>query len=86
MMQVPVSFEAWLRRLLSKRPADRYTTAADALDALRHLPDDGPTAAEIVREARARGLFLRDAGPMGRQLGTQLHKALLRRHKALMVS
>jgi serine/threonine protein kinase/tetratricopeptide (TPR) repeat protein len=52
MMQVPVSFEAWLRRLLSKRPADRYTTAADALDALRHLPDDGPTLSGPVPPVR----------------------------------
>lgn len=37
---------------------------------LCHLPDDGPTAAEIVKRCRARGLFLRDPGAMGRTLGT----------------
>ena len=36
---------------------------------LCHLPEDGPDAATIVKLSRARGLFLRDAGAMGRSLG-----------------
>jgi len=36
---------------------------------LCHLPDDGPDAATVVKLCRARGLFLRDAGAMGRALG-----------------
>jgi histidinol-phosphate/aromatic aminotransferase/cobyric acid decarboxylase-like protein len=36
---------------------------------LCHLPEDGPDAAAIVKQCRARGLFLRDAGAMGRGLG-----------------
>jgi histidinol-phosphate/aromatic aminotransferase/cobyric acid decarboxylase-like protein len=36
---------------------------------LCHLPEDGPDAAAVVRRCRARGLFLRDAGIMGRHLG-----------------
>lgn len=38
---------------------------------LCHLPADGPTAAEIVRDCRARGLFLRDVGSMGQSLGNR---------------
>lgn len=34
------------------------------------LPGDGPSAGEIVKHCRAHGLFLRDAGAMGRVLGT----------------
>lgn len=52
MMSVPASFEGWLRRLLCKRPFDRYTTAADALDALRHLPDEGPVLSSPVPPVR----------------------------------
>jgi histidinol-phosphate/aromatic aminotransferase/cobyric acid decarboxylase-like protein len=37
---------------------------------LCHLPSDGPDAATIVRRCRERGLFLRDAGAMGSQLGS----------------
>jgi histidinol-phosphate/aromatic aminotransferase/cobyric acid decarboxylase-like protein len=37
---------------------------------LCHLPDGGPDAAEIVKQCRVHGLFLRDAGAMGRILGT----------------
>ncbi len=36
---------------------------------LCHLPEDGPDAATVVKLCRARGLFLRDAGAMGRALG-----------------
>jgi histidinol-phosphate/aromatic aminotransferase/cobyric acid decarboxylase-like protein len=36
---------------------------------LCHLPEDGPDAAAIVKQCRARGLFLRDAGAMGRGVG-----------------
>jgi len=36
---------------------------------LCHLPEDGPGAAALVRQCRGRGLFLRDAGAMGRSLG-----------------
>jgi histidinol-phosphate/aromatic aminotransferase/cobyric acid decarboxylase-like protein/N-acyl-L-homoserine lactone synthetase len=37
---------------------------------LCHLPEDGPDAAAVVEGCRAYGLFLRDAGGMGSQLGT----------------
>ncbi|HSH95831.1 MAG TPA: aminotransferase class I/II-fold pyridoxal phosphate-dependent enzyme [Roseimicrobium sp.] len=36
---------------------------------LAHLPEEGPTAVEIVLACRARGLYLRDAGTMGGVLG-----------------
>ncbi|MCW5555593.1 MAG: aminotransferase class I/II-fold pyridoxal phosphate-dependent enzyme, partial [Verrucomicrobiae bacterium] len=36
---------------------------------LCHLPEDGPTAAEFVSRCRAQGLYLRDVGVMGRNLG-----------------
>ncbi len=36
---------------------------------LCHLPVRGPEAAAVVERCRQRGLFLRDAGPMGRRLG-----------------
>jgi histidinol-phosphate/aromatic aminotransferase/cobyric acid decarboxylase-like protein/GNAT superfamily N-acetyltransferase len=36
---------------------------------LCHLPDDAPTAADLVAQCRERGLFLRNASPMGRMLG-----------------
>jgi len=38
---------------------------------LCHLPDDGPDAATYVKQCRGRGLFLRDAGAMGRALGNR---------------
>ena len=37
---------------------------------LCHLPGGGPSAGEIVKRCRVHGLFLRDAGAMGRILGT----------------
>lgn len=40
-MQVPGGLEPWLRRLLEKRPEDRYMRAADAALALARLPDQG---------------------------------------------
>jgi histidinol-phosphate/aromatic aminotransferase/cobyric acid decarboxylase-like protein len=36
---------------------------------LCHLPEEGPTAAEVVARCREQGLFLRDAARMGRRLG-----------------
>ncbi|HWD93218.1 MAG TPA: histidinol-phosphate transaminase [Verrucomicrobiae bacterium] len=36
---------------------------------LCHLPENGPDAATVVKRCRAHGLFLRDAGAMGRGLG-----------------
>jgi histidinol-phosphate/aromatic aminotransferase/cobyric acid decarboxylase-like protein len=36
---------------------------------LCQLPENGPDAAAVVKHCRARGLFLRDAGAMGRGLG-----------------
>jgi histidinol-phosphate/aromatic aminotransferase/cobyric acid decarboxylase-like protein/GNAT superfamily N-acetyltransferase len=36
---------------------------------LCHLPDDGPSAAEVVRRCREHGVFLRDAAAMGSELG-----------------
>jgi histidinol-phosphate/aromatic aminotransferase/cobyric acid decarboxylase-like protein len=37
---------------------------------LGHLPPDGPTAATIASRSREHGLYLRDAAPMGSQLGS----------------
>jgi len=37
---------------------------------LCHLPESGPTAAEIVRRCREQDVFLRDAAVMGSQLGS----------------
>ena len=34
---------------------------------LCQLPDGGPTAADVVREARTEGLFIRDVQPMGQR-------------------
>lgn len=53
-------------------------TALSALDVipgtanflLCHLPQDGPTAAEVVSRCRTEGLFIRDAANMGANLGT----------------
>lgn len=36
---------------------------------LCHLPQNGPGAAALVKRCRVRGLFLRDAGTMGRRMG-----------------
>ena len=36
---------------------------------LAHLPESGPTAAEVVQRCQERNLFLRDAGEMGSQMG-----------------
>jgi histidinol-phosphate/aromatic aminotransferase/cobyric acid decarboxylase-like protein len=36
---------------------------------LCHLPEDGPDAADVVARCRTRGLFLRDVGSMGCNLG-----------------
>jgi histidinol-phosphate/aromatic aminotransferase/cobyric acid decarboxylase-like protein len=36
---------------------------------LCHLPAHGPTAADVVAECRKQNIFLRDASPMGTQLG-----------------
>src|SRR5207248_1119704 len=38
---------------------------------LCHLPERSPVAAEIVRAARKRELFIRDAQSMGRTLGSR---------------
>lgn len=38
---------------------------------LCHLPENGPTAAEVIRRCRSRGLFLRDAEGMGANLGSR---------------
>jgi histidinol-phosphate/aromatic aminotransferase/cobyric acid decarboxylase-like protein len=37
---------------------------------LCHLPPNGPDAASVVSYCRQQGVFLRDAGPMGSQLGS----------------
>lgn len=42
---VPRGFEAWLRRLLEKRPRERYQRAADAAWALSRLGEPDPTLA-----------------------------------------
>jgi histidinol-phosphate/aromatic aminotransferase/cobyric acid decarboxylase-like protein len=36
---------------------------------LAHLPSSGPIAAQVVRRCRKQGVYLRDAAPMGSQLG-----------------
>ena len=38
---------------------------------LCHLPEHAPAASEVVRRCREHGLFLRDASPMGRTLGSR---------------
>jgi histidinol-phosphate/aromatic aminotransferase/cobyric acid decarboxylase-like protein len=38
---------------------------------LCHLPDDGPTSAEVVQRCRSHGLFLRDVSSMGQSIGTR---------------
>lgn len=60
MVAVPEDFEALLRRLLAKSPADRWGAAADVAAALRSLPspDAGPAlrpAEPPVRPAEAAG-------------------------------
>lgn len=62
----------WLREQLAQQLAqltgwDIVPGIANFL--LCHLPEHGPTAAEVVRLCRAHGLFLRDVGAMGTQLG-----------------
>jgi len=52
------------------RPFDWETIPGIANFILAHLPEDGPDAAAIVEQCRERGLFLRNAGAMGSQLGT----------------
>lgn len=37
---------------------------------LGHLPESGPSAEAVVAACRQHGVFIRDAGKMGRQLGT----------------
>lgn len=39
---------------------------------LCELPEGGPTAAEVVRGSRLRGLFLRDAAAMGSDMGSRM--------------
>jgi len=38
---------------------------------LCHLPDAGPSAQQLIQECRREGLFLRNAGCMGTQLGSR---------------
>jgi histidinol-phosphate/aromatic aminotransferase/cobyric acid decarboxylase-like protein len=58
-----------LKRLTTLVSFDVVPGTANFL--LCHLPQDGPEAAVVVSECRKRGLFLRDAGPMGQHLGTR---------------
>jgi histidinol-phosphate/aromatic aminotransferase/cobyric acid decarboxylase-like protein len=39
---------------------------------LCHLPDSGPTAAQVAHLCRERGLFIRDAGATSRTLGNRV--------------
>lgn len=48
---------------------------------LCELPASGPTAAEVVRACRARGLFLRDAGLMGANLGSRFIRLAVKDRK-----
>jgi histidinol-phosphate/aromatic aminotransferase/cobyric acid decarboxylase-like protein len=43
--------------------------AGEANFLMFHLEADRPTAATVVKEARRRGVFLRDASPMGSEVG-----------------
>jgi histidinol-phosphate/aromatic aminotransferase/cobyric acid decarboxylase-like protein len=45
---------------------------------LCHLPENGPTAAEIVQRCRPQGLFLRDVGSMGCSFGTHALRAAVK--------
>ncbi|HHY85020.1 MAG TPA: aminotransferase class I/II-fold pyridoxal phosphate-dependent enzyme [Verrucomicrobia bacterium] len=47
-----------------------YVVPGSANFLLCHLPESGPSAAALVDRCRAAGLYLRDAGGMGRNLGT----------------
>ena len=76
------------RRYYIERYRETATLRADlaeklsalGLDVLRgtanfllcHLPDDGPSAAEIVSECHAHNLYIRDASSMGRSLGSHV--------------
>jgi histidinol-phosphate/aromatic aminotransferase/cobyric acid decarboxylase-like protein len=62
---------AMLRAALSAALAE---TGLDVIDGaanflLCHLPEEGPSAAEIVARCRKQNLYLRDASPMGSKLG-----------------
>ncbi len=59
---------AWLETELAAFPGWEIVPGC-ANFVLCHLPDDGLNAASVVQRCRARGLFLRDAGIMGRHLG-----------------
>jgi histidinol-phosphate/aromatic aminotransferase/cobyric acid decarboxylase-like protein/N-acyl-L-homoserine lactone synthetase len=58
-----------LIRQLAARNARLHIVPGVANFVLVHLPEDGPAASLIVERCRSRGLFLRDAGGMGRHLG-----------------
>ena len=66
---------ALLRTELSKALAEMGLNVIDGVAnfLLCHLPEDGASAAEIVARCREQNLFLRDASPMGSNLG---HHAL----------
>ena len=51
----------------------KYSDAAGCANFLLcHLDDELPTAADVVRRCRERGVFLRDAQAMGRQMGPRV--------------
>ncbi|MCB9742552.1 MAG: protein kinase [Alphaproteobacteria bacterium] len=67
---VPDGFEPWLRRLLRKRPEERFQRAADALFALRQLPEDapvytGPMRHEPAASPASSSTFYFDLDPVG---------------------
>ena len=52
--------------------AIREIVAGQANFVLFHLEPDQPSAATVSSEARRRGIFLRDASPMGREVGLRV--------------
>lgn len=58
------------RRLAESLPGEVVEGAANWV--LLRLPEDGPTAAEVVRRCAAEDVYLRDAGATGASLGTRI--------------
>ncbi|MFT5583253.1 MAG: tetratricopeptide (TPR) repeat protein [Cognaticolwellia sp.] len=67
-LDVPTDLEPWLRRMLIKSPAERFTYAADALDALLRLgPHQQPQVWAAANETWAPGMpALSHVGPAKR--------------------
>ncbi len=65
---VPPGFDAWVRRMLEKRPADRFATAAEAAWSLRRLRideamEDGPRPVPAHWETSTHAVAQANTGP-----------------------